>query len=310
MPSITQLEYIVAVDIERHFGLAAKKCFVTQPTLSAQIKKAEEELGTLVFDRSKQPVLPTAVGQQIIEQARIILREHQRLGQLVSEFKNDVSGKLRIGVLPTIAPYLLPLFIGDFIREYPKIDLQIKEQTTENILENLENDALDVGILVTPLHNEHIREIPLFYDEIQLYVHPKHQFAENSSVAPELISKEKFWMLSHGHCFRNQVINLCSLEQNNNNKNLPFDYEGGSLEGLQRLVDKEGGFTLLPELANLQTKENVRTINTIHPLREVSLVYVRNYAKIKLVKLLEETIKKAIPNHMLDKSRGQVVEII
>ena len=307
MPTITQLEYIVSVDVERHFGLAAKKCFVTQPTLSAQIKKAEEELGVLIFDRSKQPILPTTIGIQIIEQARVILREHQRLQQLVADFQNDVSGVLRVGIIPTIAPYLLPLFVGNFVRKYPKVDLQITEKTTEEIVNHLQNDLLDVGILITPLETPHIKERPLFYEEIQLYVHPKHHFAQNGSITTDALSKDNLWMLSQGHCFRNQVINLCAASIQSNN-NLPFKYEGGSLEALQRLVDKEGGFTLLPELATLQKPQNVRSIAAPIPLREVSLVYIRNYAKIKLVELLEAQIKEMIPQHMLSKDRGQIVE--
>lgn len=307
MPTITQLEYIVAVDIERHFGAAAKKCFVTQPTLSAQIKKAEDELGILIFDRTKQPIIPTSIGQEIILQARTILREHQRLQQLVADFQNNVSGQLRVGIIPTIAPYLLPLFVGNFIRRYPKIQLQIREKTTQEIIEDLQNDVLDVGILVTPLHEDQIKEKPLFYEEIQLYVHPKHPFSKDGSVAPSALSQEGIWMLSQGNCFRNQVINLCSTTKTANQE-LPFEYESGSLEALKHLVDKEGGFTLLPQLATGNNPKQVRSITAPVPLREISLVYIRNYAKIKLVQLLEKEIKTTIPKNMQNKERGQIVE--
>jgi len=309
MPTITQLEYIVAVDRERHFGLAAKRCFVTQPTLSAQIKKAEELLGILIFDRSKQPILPTDVGEQVIQQARIILRERQRLEQLIADFQNDISGQLRIGILPTIAPYLLPFFVGNFTRKYPKINLVIKERTAKQIVADLQNDLLDVGLMITPLKEDSIKERPLFYEEIQLYVHPEHKFSKNGRVAPNLLNKENMWLLSQGHCFRNQVTNLCTLPQETlTKKRLPFEYEGGSLEALQRLVDKEGGFTLLPELATPNSAKNVRSLQAPVPLREVSLVYIRNYAKIKLLELLEQQIIAAIPEHMLLKERGQVIE--
>ncbi|WMX16495.1 MULTISPECIES: hydrogen peroxide-inducible genes activator [unclassified Aureispira] len=309
MPTITQLEYIVAVDRERHFGLAAKKCFVTQPTLSAQIKKAEELLGVLIFDRSKQPILPTDIGEKIIQQARVVLREHQRLEQIIADFQNDISGQLRIGVLPTIAPYLLPFFVGNFTRKYPKINLLIKERTSKQIIEDLQNDLLDVGLMITPLKEDAIKERPLFYEEIQLYVHPEHHFSKNGRIAPSLLNKGNMWMLSQGHCFRNQVVNLCALQQQGGfNNNLPFQYEGGSLEALQRLVDKEGGFTLLPELATLNSGQNVRSLQAPVPLREVSLVYIRNYAKIKLLELLEQQIIATIPTHMLSKNRGQIID--
>jgi len=318
MPTITQLEYIIAVDIKRHFGLAAQMCFVTQPTLSAQIKKAEESLGVMIFDRSKQPILPTAVGIEVIKQARIVLRENQSLGQLVADFQNDVSGQLRIGIIPTIAPYLLPFFVGDFIRKYPKINLQVKEITTEEIIRDLKNDVLDAGILVTPLHEKEIKEHPVFFEEIQLYVHPEHRFSQKETVPSSELSPEDIWMLSQGHCFRNQVINLCSTELSTPNRKLPFKYESGSLEGLQRLVDKEGGFTLVPELAmmnidgkqKIKSSKNVRSIDAPIPLREISIVYIRNYAKIKLLELLEQEIKNTIPKYMLNKDRGQVVEWI
>ena len=175
MPTITQLEYIVAVDTYRHFGIAAQKCYVTQPTLSMQIKKAEEELGVILFERSKQPIIPTDIGIPIIEQARVILREMQRIDDIIANFHNEVSGSLRLGIIPTLAPYLLPLFVGSLIRKYPKINLIVKEMTTADIKSALQNDLLDVGLLVTPLQEPSIYEMPLFYEEIKLYLHPEHQ---------------------------------------------------------------------------------------------------------------------------------------
>lgn len=308
MPSITQLEYIVAVDQERHFGVAAKQCFVTQPTLSTQIKKAEEVLGVMIFDRHKQPVVPTQIGKQIIAQAKRILREHQRLQQLVNEHENNLTGTISLGVLPTIAPYLLPLFVGNFVRNYPQIRLQIKEQTTLQITEGLKTDQLDLGILVTPLQEEGLVEYPLYYEEIQLYVHPNHTFAKNGSVPPAQLYHQEMWLLSQGHCFRNQVINLCALQQAATERGkLPFSYEGASLEALQRLVDQEGGFTLLPELAAFNNK-NVRPLDPPVPLREVSLIARQNYGKDKLLKVLQKDIQAAVPSALLRAKRGQVVE--
>lgn len=308
MPTLTQLEYIVAVDTYRHFGIAAQKCFVTQPTLSMQIKKAEDELNTVLFDRSKQPVIPTDIGVEMIKQARVILREKERLHQVLGDFHNNVSGQLRIGIIPTLAPYLLPLFAGDFVRNYPKISLQVKELTTQQITDALQNDLLDVGILVTPLYEEQINEQPLFYEEIKLYVHPKHSFYQKAKVSLEELMGEDLWLLSQGHCFRNQMINLCALNRNEKTALLPFEYEGGSLEALKRLVDKEGGFTLVPELAIEEQNENIRSIASPVPLREVSLVYVRNFAKTKALDLLKEGILNAVPKSMHHKDRGQVVE--
>lgn len=309
MPTITQLEYIIAVDKTRHFGEAAKQCFVTQPTLSAQIKKAEDVLGVLIFDRQQQPIMPTQVGQQIIEQACLVLREHRQLHQLVAETKEETTGVLAIGIIPTIAPYLLPLFVGDFVRQYPKVELHVYEQTTEQIIKQLRTDQLDLGLLVTPLQEEDLIEHPLYYEEIQLYVHPEHQFAQTDSVALTHLHHQDMWLLSQGHCFRHQVINLCALQQEATDKSkLPFSYEGGSLEALQRLVDREGGFTLLPELAALHDSCRVRPLEPPVPLREVSLVHRSYYAKHKLLEVLQAAIRAVLPTHMLQGEQGQVVE--
>lgn len=305
MPTITQLEYIVAVDTLRHFGLAAKQCFVTQPTLSMQIKKAEEELGVIIFDRSKQPVLPTDVGIELIKQGRVILREKQRLEQIIADFQENVSGQLRIGIIPTLAPYLLPLFVGDFVRDYPKLNLKVKELTTQQIIQSLQNDSIDVGILVTPLNDPMLKEHVLFYEPIKAYVHPSHSLYGQQSISIQDLQQQSFWLLSQGHCFRDQVVNLCALNQQ---KNLPFEYESNSLEGLQRLVDKEGGFTLIPELATLPKKQHIQEIEAPKPLREVSLVYVRNFAKRKVLQLLSDSIKAAVPPHMLEAAPGHIVE--
>lgn len=311
MPSLTQLEYIIAVDTYRHFGEAAQKCFVTQPTLSMQIKKAEEELGVTIFDRTKQPVIPTDVGIAIIEQARTILRETGRLQEIVSSFQNEVNGSLRLGIIPTLAPYLLPVFIGRFIRKYPNIKLQVRELFTDEMTTALKNDTLDVGILVTPLIDRSIRTIPIFYEEIKIYIHPDHKFHKDykSEIPSDALIGEDLWLLNEGHCFRNQMINLCKFRQDAPSKALlPFEYESGSIEALKRLVDKEGGFTLLPELALPQKQDNIKSLGPAPPLREVSLAYVRNFAKTRLLELLKEEIIDSLPQEMLNPQRGQVVE--
>lgn len=306
MPTAVQLEYIVAVDTYRHFGIAAQKCFVTQPTLSMQIRKAEEELGVVLFDRSKQPVIPTDVGIAVIQQARIILREMQRLEEVIQGFQEDVSGQLRVGIIPTIAPYLFPLFVGNFLKQYPHVSLQVRELTTSAIIEQLENDVLDVGILATPLHEPQIQEQPLFYEEIKVYISKNHPLIDQPNIPIEELGSRPMWLLSQGHCFRNQIINLCHITKTEEiNKTL--EYESGSLESLRRLVDIEGGITLLPELAVLEGGEQVKSLNDPLPLREVSLVFVRNFAKRRIVQLLAEHIRQSIPPHLLDATRGQIV---
>jgi len=311
MITLIQLEYIVAVDTYRHFATAADKCFVTQPTLSMQIKKLEEQLDIVVFDRTKQPVIPTDQGKKVIEQARIVLQEAKKIDQIVKDVKGEVSGELRIAVIPTIAPYLLPLFTGNFKRTHPKVKLKIEEQVTEKIVENLEKDLLDVGILVTPLHEKQIIEKPLFYEEMLIYSNKNHPLVKKPVIQVGDIATSEIWLLNDGHCFRHQVVNLCDLHDLESD-DLPFEFEGGSLETLMRIIDKEGGYTLIPELAEEviphSRKNQVRHFTNMVPLREVALVFTRRFAKTTIIERLAESIIASVPKHYPDKSRGTVVE--
>ena len=307
MISIPQLKYIVELDNQRHFVAAAEKSFVTQPTLSMQIKKLEEQLGVKIFDRSKHPLEPTGIGKEIIKQARVVLAENERIFAIVDEFQNRIEGDLRIGIIPSLSPYLLPLFIGKFAKDYPKVNVAINEMLTEDIIVGIEKDELDVGILVTPLSEKGILETVLFYEKILLYVNKEHPFAKNNSMDALLISHKGMWMLSEGHCFRSQMLNLCSLKEKVS-KEVGFQYESGSLETLKKFVEKEGGYTLIPELA-MEKSENAVCIpiNTT-PIREVSLVRSKNYPKTKLFEAFARAIQNSVPENMLSKEEGQVVE--
>jgi LysR family hydrogen peroxide-inducible transcriptional activator len=311
MITLIQLEYAVAVDTYRHFATAAEKCFVTQPTLSMQLKKMEDELGIILFDRTKQPVIPTEAGARIIEQARVILQESKKIHFMAEEVKSQITGELRIGVIPTVAPYLLPLFAGDYKKRYPNVQMKVEELITERIEEKLEKELLDVGIVVTPLHNKRIVEEPLYYEEMMIYSNPNHPLAHKPVIGIKDMDSPEIWLLSDGHCFRNQVINLCKLHDLSSDK-LPFEFEGGSLDTLTKIIDKEGGFTLVPELAGLEISEKkanqIRHFDNVMPLREVSLVYTRRFAKTRLLELLAESIRKAVPESMLNRARGMLVE--
>ena len=311
MVTLTQLEYIVAVDTYRHFGKAAEHCFITQPTLSMQIKKLEEDLEIIIFDRSKQPLIPTDVGARIIEQARIVLTQSEEILNIVKDHKNLVSGMLRIGIIPTLAPYLLPVFIGRYKKKYPNIFIKVVEATTLEIINLLNKDLIDVGILVTPLKEEKIIEKPVFYEEMLIYANQGHQLHKQKEITLKDIATPEIWLLSDGHCFRDQVINLCSFLGTTDSQ-LPFHFEAGSLETLMNIIDREGGITLIPELAKLnmssKRKENVRSFSNVKPLREVSLVYSRHFAKHKLINLLWNEIKESVPEEMQKEDRGLLVE--
>ena len=310
MITLTQLEYIVAIDEYRHFATAAEKCFVTQPTLSMQIKKLEDELGVIIFDRSRQPVVPTDLGAKLIEQARMTLSATQRIKEIIQEEQQEVEGTLKIGIIPTLAPYLLPVFIGPYIRKYPAVKVEVEELVSEEIIRRLKRDMLDVGLFVTPYHDEKIVERPVFYEEMLVYAHPDCELLKKKEVGHEDIVTSDIWMLGNGHCFRNQVVNLCEMSASQH-KNLPFEFESNSLETLMRIVDVEGGFTLIPELAlqymSPEKKKQVRSIANTKPLREVSVIYSRHFTKQRLITLLCDEIKSVVPAHMLKRDRGMIV---
>ena len=311
MITLTQLEYIVAIDEYRHFATAAEKCFVTQPTLSMQIKKLEDELGVIIFDRSRQPVVPTDLGAKLIEQARMTLSATQRIKEIIQEEQQEVEGTLKIGIIPTLAPYLLPVFIGPYIRKSPAVKVEVEELVSEEIIRRLKRDILDVGLFVTPYHDEKIVERPVFYEEMLVYAHPDCELLKKKEVGHEDIVTSDIWMLGNGHCFRNQVVNLCEMSASQH-KNLPFEFESNSLETLMRIVDVEGGFTLIPELAlqymSPEKKKQVRSIANTKPLREVSVIYSRHFTKQRLITLLCDEIKSVVPAHMLKRDRGMIVE--
>ncbi len=307
MVSLIQLEYIVTLANTGQFSQAAEKCFVTQPTLSMQIKKMESDLGVIIFDRSKQPVVPTEIGLTIIEQAKIILAESKKIDEIIKDSKNEISGDIKIGIIPSVAPYLLPLFIGEFARKYPELNISVSELMTSEILEALAKDEIDLGILATPLKVSGTKERVLFYEKILLYCNENHELSTASSVDANKIKNEHVWLLSDGHCFRNHAINLCSLDKKENKLN--FSYESASIETLIKLVDKEGGMTLIPELAKNQLKnQNLAKAIKNNPVREISLITNRIFIKKSILEALQESIVNSLPKELLENKEGEIVE--
>lgn len=310
--TLVQLEYIVALDAHRHFSSAADACFVTQPTLSMQIRKLEEELGVKIFDRSKQPVLPTEPGAGIIEQARKVIAERDVLIEMIESKKGTVNGELRIGIIPTLAPYLLPLFIQTFTKKYPHVRLQVNELTTDLIISRLRDGRIDVGILVTPLNENGIKEEPLFYEEMVAYVSKANAAYKKNYVLAKDIDPGKLWLLEEGHCFRSQIMNLCELRKNSLEGG-HFEYEAGSLETLRRMVDLYDGITVLPELATIDM--NTKQLNHLRhfkhpvPVREVSIITHRNYVKRRLVEVLKQEIEAAIPEKIKKNKKALIVPV-
>ncbi len=221
--TITQLEYVLAVDKYRHFGKAARACNVTQPTLSMQLQKAEEELGVVIFDRSKNPILPTDEGSQIINQARSVLREYKKIFSIIDANKNEVRGEFRLGVIPTLAPYVIPLFAGAFVQKFPEVKLTIEEFKTEDIIELLNRDEIDAGLLVTPISGENFIERVLFHEPFSVFASTGHSILKKSKIKDKDLDATDVWLLNEGHCFRQQVLNLCKISRDHGlHDNLKF----------------------------------------------------------------------------------------
>lgn len=306
--TIQQLEYLIAVDKHRHFGHAAESCFVTQPTLSAQLGKLEKELGVILFDRSKMPVIPTEIGVQIIAQAKKVVSESRGILELVAQLKGDISGTLKMGIIPTLAPYLLHRFIRKFLDKYPNVKLEVQEMVTEEVVKKLKNDELDLGIIVTPMDEPGIVEKPMFYEKFYAYFSKGHPLLRQTEIDAQQLKSDELWVLQQGHCFRDQVISFCD-QRMAGHKN--FHYESGSLEGLRNMVNRYEGVTLLPELATFdlseEEKSRLRPFQGTAPIREVSIILNRNFLKQKLVELLYKEITDSIPQDMTSKAHGIIV---
>lgn len=310
--TFVQLEYIVALDRYRHFASAASHCFVTQPTLSMQIHKLEEELGIKIFDRSKQPVIPTEAGAEIIEQAKKIIAEKEQMLEMVNSRKGVISGELKVGIIPTLAPYLLPLFAHQFTQKYPNVKLIINEMMTDLIVSRLREGTIHAGILVTPLQEYGIKEDVLFYEELLVYVSKGNDEFKKNYVLAQDIDPNKLWLLEEGHCFRSQIMNLCEL-QKASKEGHSFEYEAGSIETLRRMVELTDGITILPELAtmdlNAKQQQQLRLFKRPAPMREVSLVVHRDFVKKRLIEILKKEIIAAVPEKIKKNKHSNVLPV-
>lgn len=310
--TFTQLEYIIALDTHRHFAQAAEYCHVTQPTLSMQINKLEQELGVKIFDRSKQPVLPTGAGMEIIEKARQIIADKDGLLESIQSKKGVVNGELKIGIIPTLAPYLLPLFVTSFTKRFPAVKLMVVELTTQLLISHLREGKIDTGIVVTPLNETGITEDVLFYEELVAYVSRNNLAYSREYLLPKDIDPDKLWLLEEGHCFRSQIINLCDLRKKAKIGS-QFEYEAGSIDTLRRMVDLNDGITIIPELAtldmNFKQQQCLRHFRAPAPMREVSMVVHRHFVKKKLIEVLRQEILKVVPDKIRKNKKTLVVPV-
>jgi LysR family hydrogen peroxide-inducible transcriptional activator len=294
--TITQLKYVLAVAEHKNFTLAAEKCFVTQPTLSMQIQKIEEELNILIFDRSKKPIQLTDIGQKIVNQAKNIVNEAGRIQDIVEQQKGFVGGEFRLGIIPTIMPTLLPMFLNNFIKKYPKVKLIIEELNTVEIITKLNNGHLDAAIASTPLMEEKIKEVVLYFEPFVAYIPEGHLDFHKEEIEVADLNLDEILLLQDGHCFRDGILNLCKNNPKNDFNH--FKIESGSFETLIKLADEGLGTTLLPYLHTLDLKEvdklKLRNFKEPRPAREVSLIFPKSELKIQIIDALRTTIAGVI----------------
>lgn len=336
--SMTSLRYIVAVDTHRNFVRAAEACGVTQPTLSAGIRSLESALDVAVFDRGAHPVRPTALGERIIAQARKTLHNASLIEELVAVEKGDESGKATIGIIPTIAPYILPGLFRTIHSAHPSVHPEVSEMRTKFIIERLLAAELDMAILATPLGQKGLLEIPLYYEKFVAYIAPSDELYSMSEIPADRLASDRLWILEEGHCLRSQVFNFC-----HSRRNMSPEYQAGSIDNLIRIVDTNGGYTVIPELHTAFLSEeqhrNLRPIvrrdngapaadfpstaqssanggatasqTPVHisaspgcpacvPVREVSLVIREDFVRERLLNVIAGCIKQIVPEEMLD----------
>lgn len=305
--TIAQLEYIVALDNFRHFVTAADSCNVSQPNLTTQVKKLEEEIGVKIFDRDTKPLQPTVAGNLILLKARKILKEISELREFVLTEKESLQGEFTLGVIPTISPYLLPLFLPEFVKSNPQTKLVIREMQTAEIILELQRGTLDVGLLATPLEEKTIREMPLFYEPFLLYLPEGHPFLKRNHIIPAMLDPNQILVLDEGHCFRDQILSICNSKASKNN--FGFEFQSGSIESLMRLVDKGVGYTLVPEMAVLDKKESglIRRFDAPEPVREISLVVAKNFTKNVLVHAFRKSILLSIPERFQKEDQYKMI---
>lgn len=295
--TITQLKYVLAVAEHQNFTKAAKKVFVTQPTLSMQIQKLEEELDILIFDRSQKPIQLTEVGKKLVIQAKNIVNESDRMKDVVDQQKGYIGGEFKLGIIPTVMPTLLPMFLNTYIKKFPKVKLKIVELPTESIIQQLVDGHLDAAIAATPLKHESIKERVLYYEPFIGYVPNQHPLAQKSKLLPENLDINDILLLEDGHCFRDSVLNICKTQKSYEDEK--FRLASGSFETLVKLANEGLGITLLPYLHTLDLNKNnmqgkLLPFEDPSPAREVSMIYNKSELKIQIINSLQDTIKAII----------------
>ncbi|MAE85013.1 MAG: hypothetical protein CMB80_19915 [Flammeovirgaceae bacterium] len=307
--TLTQLRYALVLKKHQNFKKAAEQLEISQPALSVQIQKLEDEIGIKLFNRSGSPIQITRDGELFLIKAQEVVNNAKQLSNFAQELKDDYSGSLEIGVIATLAPFLVPLFSHAIQKDYPNLQLVFKEQTTEVIVNAVRSGELDVGIISTPIDVYGIQSIPLFYERFYMYTSESGDVSTNEIKLDE-INYDRLWLLNEGNCFRDQVNDFCDIKSIRQGKK--FIYQSNSIDALIRIVDTHGGMTILPELTTLSLneyqEENLKVIHGQPKAREIGIVVTPNYDKVRYVKLLEEYIRGNIPSHMLQANDYEIVD--
>lgn len=297
--TLQQLEYIVAVDNHRHFVRAAEACGVTQSTLSSMILKLEAELDVQIFDRNSHPVRPTAAGEKLVRQAKVVLYNASQLQEMLLAERGAESGEVHLGIIPTVAPYILPKLFRDVHTNHPDVTLRVAEARTEVLVQKLQHAELDMALLATPLDTGELLEIPVYYEKFVAYVSPDEPLFGEREIESREMPAEHLWVLQEGHCLRNQVLNICERTSG-----YSAIYEAGSIDTLVKIVDENGGYTIIPELhvelLGESQQGRIRRLVNPEPVREISLVVRRDFVRERLLNILCESVRAIIPEHMID----------
>lgn len=309
--NIRDLEYLLALEQTRHYGKAAEKCYVSQPTLSAQLKKLEQNLGVLLIDRSAKGVVFSEAGKSILEHAKKILLEVDQIHEISKHFKNPKSGALRIGIIPTIGPYLLPHIIQELKHAFPDLNFYLHEKKTHEIISALQERTLDLGILALSLDEPGLEEVSLYHESFLLALSKQHPKAKQKQVSENWLQHENLLLLEDGHCFRNQALSYCKQHRMKENIN----FRATSMETLKSMIEIGEGITAVPELSALawsNKSDNIQFLNFPSPVpqRDVGLIFpkhsIRRDLYLEISKMISKIIKSKLMKH---KKSGQLIPL-
>ena len=317
--TLTQLRYVVAVDRYRHFATAAEKSYITQPTLSMQIHKLEEELGVILFDRSRSPVVPTSHGEELIKQAKIVLKEANTLLDIAQFTESELRGTFRLGVIPTVAPYLLPMFLRTFQQRHPGVELSVEEALTDDLTDKLLRDELDAGLIATPVNEHVLFSKDLYTEPFVGYFSPGYPLLPEGALRTEDLTGSDVWLLQEGHCFRDQAMQICgqvdgkSGQDGQKVSSRRIAFKSGNLETLKRVVEQNNGMTLLPltavnEFERSCTQAVIRTFEEPVPSRKIRLVYAREHLKSTIVEAMASAVMESLPEELRNKAGKRVID--